>query len=249
MKPGKNILEDLDDPRAATLLTSIDYLKAFNRLNFDHCLNFLREKGASAEILAIVKSFLTDRYMLVKLGNARSVPRPVLGGVPQGSKLGVILFNNSIDNFESNSPDIPAYPLLGGAATNYVQPARTFREETDNAVPPVVPRQDTNLRLWKLRPLGVRKYVDDNILYEKLFMEASPTNPAGLRCIAPTRLQNLFRRIIARAIASEMAVNSKKTKSILISDAKTYVAEAAFLDSGGNTIRSGNVIKILGFQT
>lgn len=149
LETWQEILEDLDDPRAATLLTSIDYSKAFNRLNFDHCLTCLREKGASAEILSIVCLFLTDRTLSVKLGNARSTQRPVLGGVPQGSKLGVILFNNSIDNFEANSPDIQAYPLIGGAATNHVPPPLTLREPTDVAVPPAVPCPDTNLRPWR----------------------------------------------------------------------------------------------------
>lgn len=37
----QEILESLEDPRAGSIVTSIDYAKAFNRLDFSHCLNAL----------------------------------------------------------------------------------------------------------------------------------------------------------------------------------------------------------------
>ena len=83
------VLECLEDPRATSILTSIDYAKAFNRLDFGCCLRTLANKGASSEILSLVASFLTSRTMSVKVGQAFSAPRIVLGGVPQGSILGV----------------------------------------------------------------------------------------------------------------------------------------------------------------
>ena len=42
----QKVLENLEDPRAGVLLTSIDYSKAFNRLDFASCLIALRDKGA-----------------------------------------------------------------------------------------------------------------------------------------------------------------------------------------------------------
>ena len=108
------ILETLEDPRAASIVTSIDYAKAFNRLDFGCCLRALAEKGASSELLSIVASFLTSRTMSVKVGQAVSKPRIVLGGVPQGSILGVYLFNATIDTFEQASKDVAAYSVVGG---------------------------------------------------------------------------------------------------------------------------------------
>ena len=43
----QDVLEAIEDPRAAALLASIDYSKAFNRLDFAHCLKTLKNKGAS----------------------------------------------------------------------------------------------------------------------------------------------------------------------------------------------------------
>ena len=102
----QGVLEDFEDPRAATLLTSIDYSKAFNRLDFRNCLDSLAEKGACTNLLRIVASFLTGRKMTVKVGSFFLKERTVLGGVPQGSLLGVFLFNSSIDRFEASSGTI-----------------------------------------------------------------------------------------------------------------------------------------------
>ena len=76
----QSMLESLEDPRASCVLTSIDYAKVFTRLDFSQCLSALAEKGASSELISIVASFLTSRIMAVKVGQALSGPRVVLGG-------------------------------------------------------------------------------------------------------------------------------------------------------------------------
>ena len=96
---------NLEDDQAATLLTSIDYAKAFNRLSFQHCLAAFARKGASTDILKLLATFLSNRTMSVKVGSAWSTPRPVYGGVPQGSILGVMLFNVSTDDLEDEEDD------------------------------------------------------------------------------------------------------------------------------------------------
>ena len=96
----QRIHEDLEDNRAGTLITSIDYAKAFNRLSYQECLLALANKGASSEIIALIATFLRNRTMTVKVGESWSTPRPVHGGVPQGSLLGVILFNITTEDLE-----------------------------------------------------------------------------------------------------------------------------------------------------
>ena len=61
----QTILTNLEDCRAATLITSIDYAKAFNRLSFQECLAAFARKGASSQLLKILASFLTNRTMSV----------------------------------------------------------------------------------------------------------------------------------------------------------------------------------------
>ena len=106
----QNILEDLEDCRAGTLLTAIDYAKAFNRMQFQECLKSLARHGASTEIIQLIATFLSDRNMSVRVGSAWSRPRCVNGGVPQGSILGVLLYNVTTDNLEDSDEARAAQP-------------------------------------------------------------------------------------------------------------------------------------------
>ena len=100
------ILNNLEDCRAATVLTSIDYSKAFNRLSFQHCLRTFRDHGASDPVIGLLATFLSNRTMSVRVGQSWSKERPVHGGVPQGSILGVFLFNVAVDNLETGCQDV-----------------------------------------------------------------------------------------------------------------------------------------------
>ena len=103
LKVWQKILQNLEDRRAATVLTSIDYTKAFNRLSFQHCLKAFAQKGSSSPVLRLLATFLSDKTMTVRVGNSWSTPRPVTGGYPQGSILGVFLFNVTTDDLEDGS--------------------------------------------------------------------------------------------------------------------------------------------------
>ena len=50
----QDICQNAEDYRAATVITSIDYAKAFNRLSFQHCLAAFARKGASSQIIWII---------------------------------------------------------------------------------------------------------------------------------------------------------------------------------------------------
>lgn len=118
------ILRALEDSRASATVSSIDFEKAFNRVCHHECLAAAADLGASPPTIAMIRAFLTGRVMTVKVGLARSTPRPVSGGSPQGSILGNQLFciltdqlnkciprsvsNLSTVSFENNGADMSA---------------------------------------------------------------------------------------------------------------------------------------------
>ena len=87
------ITEDLEDNRAVSVLTAIDYSKAFNRLEHLPCLKAMGRMGASTELIRLVAGFLKERKRTVRVGNTCSELLPVNAGAPQGSVLGSLLFN------------------------------------------------------------------------------------------------------------------------------------------------------------
>ena len=101
----QDIAEDLEDKRAATVLTAIDFAKAFNRLSYQHCLRAFALKGASTGILRLLATFLSNRKMSVRIGSTWLKDRDVTGGCPQGSILRVYLFNVMVDDLEDAEED------------------------------------------------------------------------------------------------------------------------------------------------
>ena len=132
------ICGDLEDCRAGSVLTSIDYAKAFNRLSYQECLRAFARKGASSNLLAILASFLTNRTMVVKVDQAWSSPRPVCGGAPQGSILGVFLFNITTDNLEdASSVDDQRDALEAGLGPELAADSSGSSIGADDSPPPV----------------------------------------------------------------------------------------------------------------
>ena len=160
---------------------------------------------------------------MVKVGALLSDPRPVMGGVPPcggpypGRRLGVFFFNCSIDSFETQASDVRHYH--GGTGINTTV--------SGGPVPVPVPDEPNepdyrHLPLFLRIPLEVYKYVDDNVLMEKLNFDVVPTDGRFVRDKWAVRTQNAFCSIIHRAIAQGMKINSSKTKALLISELKSY---------------------------
>ena len=87
------ILTDLDcGGGSASCLISLDFEKAFNRLEHDACIEALSNHGASKLSIRIVHAFLKGRTMSARIGSTLSSKKAVNGGSPQGSILGNLLF-------------------------------------------------------------------------------------------------------------------------------------------------------------
>ena len=87
-----DILTSLEEKDVVANLISVDFSKAFNRMNHFKCLEALEKLGASSRTVSWVACFLYNRTMSVKIGSTLSSPRTAPGGSPQGSILGNFLF-------------------------------------------------------------------------------------------------------------------------------------------------------------
>ena len=127
----EEVLENLEDYRAGAVITSVDYSKAFNRMSFQHCLSSLARKGTPSQLLRVIATFLTNRTMTGEVGEVRSAHKEVHGGCPQGSILGVFLFNATIDNLEDGYQDIHDSRPHGQATDREDDPGLISTDESD----------------------------------------------------------------------------------------------------------------------
>ena len=99
------ILTGLDSPGSAVNLTSIDFSKAFNRMDHHACVDALLRKGVDLPTVKVVQAFLHGRTMAVHINGAVSREESAPGGAPQGSVLGSFLFCATTDKL-SNIDDM-----------------------------------------------------------------------------------------------------------------------------------------------
>ena len=86
------------DQKLPNNIITVDFAKAFDKVNFKHllekCLNF----GISYSMVGLLKCFLYNRKQIVIIEDNRSSELPITSGVPQGSSLSPILFKIYIDD-------------------------------------------------------------------------------------------------------------------------------------------------------
>ena len=108
-----NIMKSLEDNRAAAVVSSIDFEKAFNRVCHNQCLTSATTLGASSETVRMLRAFLTGRTMSVKINGTLSAPKPVNGGAPQGSLLGGYIFCMVMEKLVETTSQIANSSTLG----------------------------------------------------------------------------------------------------------------------------------------
>ena len=101
------VLAPMEDGRLS-VICSINFEKAFSRLDHAECLLQLRRLGASEPSIALVRSFLMGRKKRAKVGSFLLACRDLRGGSPQGSVLGCLLYCIATQQINF---DLPAPPM------------------------------------------------------------------------------------------------------------------------------------------
>ena len=83
--------QDLKNP-LATHAVLYDFSKAFNRQEHNTLITILSDMGTPGWLLKLVIAFLEDRKIILRHKGASSEEESLLGGGPQGTKLGLFLY-------------------------------------------------------------------------------------------------------------------------------------------------------------
>lgn len=270
------ILACLDKKDRAVNLMSIDFQKAFNRMDHSVCLRKLRDKGAPEHLVQLVGAFLFERSMTVKIGDARSIPKLVNGGAPQGSVLGPFLFcvvseylSEAVEGavYDEEVPEIPALlpadstsddessPDSSSSSADWAEVEREFnffRMRKPNPLNDTV-LSDINYEVAtddQLSKPTVKAYIDDFNIIEELNPNSGTTRHITAaktkRKIRAPKSQKIFGDITTRSKDIGMVVNEKKTQLLCISSNPNYES-TSFIRSDSAEITAEKQLKILGF--
>ena len=96
------IYEAVDSGEACARIFFADFSKGFDSIDHTILMRELAQLNVHPALLSWIAAFLTNRKQAVRIGGTLSDWLPLKGGVPQGTKLGVILFTVMTNKFLSD---------------------------------------------------------------------------------------------------------------------------------------------------
>ena len=228
----ERVLSSMEGGGKAAVLLGIDYEKAFNRMEHSVCLRQLEKLGASPGSLTLVKAFLENRSMTIKISETRAQPVPIRRGRPQGSVLGCLLYCVTTQSLTTRRP---------------VPPERLFFPQDEPG--------DERVEMWTGASqagddIEAFLYVDDTTLVDSVPMDTAirhVTTGVTEELLSGLRLEAALRELEQGATDIGMAINRKKTQLLVISPPNGCNTRAA-LKIGDEEIRSQPRLKLVGFS-
>ena len=264
-----NILEPLDEQGLAVGLMSVDFSKAFNRLDHQACLQKLVEKNVSNQTLRMVFAFLSERTMCVRSGNTLSSKRRIKGGSPQGTKLGNFLFCLAIDDINvpsrqeinssnEKSPDtaipdeylpiITSTPVVSVADDSWnPNPYGLWRKK--NVINDTIPYEMLSNSKYQEKETWETGYIDDLNVGETLEITSGISHISTAKEEKEIRAlgcESMYETIKTNGRKVGMQINAKKTQLICFNPSKTLNVTCCISVDGCKVV-SRKEMKILGF--
>ena len=226
-----SILEALDGGKSAAVLLGVDYEKAFNRMEHGICLRELKTLGASEGSLVLVRAFLEDRQMSIRLDGFQSAPRPIRKGSPQGSVLGCLLYCVTTQRLTLRLRERELGPRLFPGEDSKDESEVRFWDEPASSAPMTF------------------MYVDDTTLFDAVPLDQTIkhfSTSTTTEVFKELALQEDFCLLSERAKAIGMLINQKKTQLLVVNPQNGCITSAEMTVEDAH-IRSVDTLKLVGF--
>ena len=233
----EKVLTVLEGGQKAAILLGVDYEKAFNRMDHGVCLTQLERLGASEGSLSLVRAFLEERQMTIKIDGHKADPVKISKGSPQGSVLGCLLYcvTTQLLTVGLRADDDP-----NGEGLRY------FPQDSSD---------EEDVMFW--RPVGTPPSGPETFLYvdDTTLVDEAPMN-GTIKHISSERTREVFEHLEVgkdfdtlsrRAEDIGMKINAKKTQLLVISPPNGCITSAKISTRTGETITSVESLKLLGF--
>ena len=187
----------------------LDVSSAFDKVWHNGLLAKLRQVGVDGQFLSTIRSYLANRKQVVVVDGIKSDPQNINAGVPQGSRLGPILFilymNDIVKDIESNILIFADDTSLFASGCDPV--------ETVNQLNRDLVRISSWAKKWKVM-FNAKKSKD--VIFSKKYLNNSPPLLFDGLCIDRTNTHKHLGLILTSSLDFSPQINEVCLKTISI---------------------------------